>query len=164
MTLSASFRILIFSLLLCPSVSKAQGFLTYIQEMSFLKLMLNCPRDKTLPATKSFGSLYICTLGNERTIKLYVSEEPDTGEVLNIGLLWNDFKINTGSGRHSDVKEAEKVLAFLLDMYVPTKRKEIEEAFWLSLNKDFSSSEFSIYLTYKEGLQKDERLLVIEEK
>ena len=164
MTPRTPFRICLIVILFLPTSAFAQGFLTYMQEMSFLKLMLDCPKEKILPAMKGFGSLYICTLGNKKTIKLYVSEEPDSGGVLNVGLLWNDWKMNMGYGLHSDLSEAKKALTFLIDMYVPEQKKEIEEAFWLLMNEDFSTSEFVVYMTHKEGLQKDERLLVIEEK
>jgi hypothetical protein len=158
------FRICLIVILLFPAFASAQGFLTYMQERSFLKLMLDCPKENILPAMKGFGSLYICTLGNKNTIKLYVSEDPDSGGVLNVGLLWSDWKIDIGHGLHSDLGEAKKALTLLIDMYVPDKKNEIEDAFWMLKNEDFSTSEFAVYLTPKESLQKDERLLVIEEK
>jgi hypothetical protein len=49
-------------------------------------------------------------------------------------------------------------------MYVPARREEINKVFWDSKSVDFSTSEFFVYFTHKEGLQKDERLIVIEEK
>lgn len=147
-----------------PIHAFATGFQTYQQEVSFLKMMLDCPKEKNLPAMKEFGALYICTLGDAKTVKLYVSEKPASDQVLNIGMMWNDWKINIGYGVHSDSAEAEKALDFLIDMYVPARREEIKKAFWDSKNEDFSTSEFTIYLTHKAGLQKDERLIVIEEK
>lgn len=113
---------------------------------------------------KGFGALYICTIGDKKTVKLYVSENPDSGRVQNIGMIWSNWKVNTGYEIHSDLKEAEEALDFLIDMYVPAIRNEIKKAFSESKNEDFSTSGFLIYLTHKTGLQKDERLILIEEK
>ena len=55
-------------------------------------------------------------------------------------------------------------MSFLIDMYVPAKKNEIEKAFRGSKNEVFNTSEFIIYYTYTKGHQKDERLIVIEEK
>ncbi len=164
MRLSILHLLCLYISLLWPVQAFSIGFQTYLQEVSFLKLMLDCPREKTLPAMKEFGSLYICTLGDARTVKLYVSEKPYSDQVLNIGMMWHDWKINKGYGIHTDSKEAERALNFLIDMYVPARKEEIIKAFWDSKNEDFSTSEFTIYLTHKAGLQKDERLIVIEEK
>jgi hypothetical protein len=144
-------------------LSFAEGFQKYSQEVSFAKMMLECSKEKVLPPMKGFGALYICTLGDANTIKWFVSEKPNTGKVLNIGMLWNDWKSNEGHGIHSDLQEAKEALAFLIDMYAPTRKKEIEKAFWGSQSDEFSTSDFLIYYTHKAGLKKDERLIVLEE-
>jgi len=126
--------------------------------------MHDCAIEKVLPAMKGFGSLYICTLGDAKTVKLFVSEKPNSGEMLNVGMIWNDWKTNIGYRMHSDLKEVEKALNFLIDMYVPSRKNEIKRAFWDSKNEDLSTSDFIIYFTQKTGLQKDERLIVIEER
>ena len=150
--------------LLFPINSHAQGFQLYSQEVSYLKMMLDCPKERVLKPIKGFGSLYICTFGKSNSIKLFISERPNSDQVLNIGLLWNDWKNNIGYEIHSDLKEVERTLNFIVDMYVPARREEINKAFWDSKSVDFSTSEFFVYYTHKEGLQKDERLIVIEEK
>ena len=113
---------------------------------------------------KGFGALFICTIGDKKSVKLYVSENPDSGTVQNIGMVWSDWKVNTGYEIHSDLKEAEKALDFLIDMYVPAMRNKIKKAFFDSKNENFSTPDFLIYLTHKTGLQKDEQLILIEEK
>lgn len=150
--------------MLFPINLHAQGFQLYSQEVSYLKMMLDCPKEKVLSPMKGFGSLYICTFGKSNSIKLFISERPNTDKVLNIGLLWNDWKTNIGYEIHSDLIEVERTLNFIVDMYVPARRDEINQAFWDSKNVDLSTSEFFVYFTHKEGLQKDERLIVIEEK
>lgn len=126
--------------------------------------MLDCPKEKVLAPLKGFGALYICSLGASNSVKLFVSENPNSDRVLNIGLLWNDWKNNMGYEMHSDLRDAERTLNFLVDMYVPARGAEVHQAFWDSKSVDFSTSEFLIYYTHKAGPQKDERLLVIEEK
>ena len=126
--------------------------------------MLDCPKEKDVPPMNGFGALYICIIGGKETIKMYVSEEPNSDTVQNIGMIWNDRKVNTADEVHSDIKKTEEALDFLIDMYVPARRNEIKKAFWDSKNEDFSTSDFLIYLTHKIGPQKDERLILIEEK
>lgn len=164
MRLSVPSHLCLFVILLFPVNSSADGFQKFTKEVSFLKLMLECSEEKRVPPMMGFGALYICTLGETKTVKLYVSEKPDSGKVQNIGMIWNDYKVNTGYGIHSGLKEAEKALEFLIDMYVPARKDEILKTFWDSKSVDFSTSDFSIYFTHKTGLQKDERLILIEEK
>ena len=164
MRLRISSLLCLFIILVLPISSFSEGFQTYSQEVSFLKTMLDCPQEKFVPPMKVFGALYICTLGDAETVQLFVSAKPDSDRVLNIGLLWNDRKINERNGVHSDFKEADKALNFLIDMYVPARKKEIKEAFWDSMTEDFDTPEFLIFLTHKTGLQKNERLMVLEEK
>ena len=57
------------------------------------------------------------------------------------------------------VKEPCSLLRRLLN-----GKNEIEKAFRGSKNEVFNTSEFIIYYTYTKGHQKDERLIVIEEK
>ena len=142
----------------------ALGFQAYSKEVSFLKLMLECKEEKVVAPMRGFGSLYICTMGEKETVKLYVSEKPNSGSVQNIGMLWNDKKTNIGYGIHSDTKEAEEALDFLVDMYMPTSKKEVKKAFWDSETQEFNTSDFSLYITFKKGPQKDKMLISIEEK
>jgi len=158
-------RLCLFVILIFPINSFAQGFQAFVQEVWFLKVMLDCPKEKAVPPMQGFGALYICTLGDKKTVKLYVSEEPDSGRVQNIGMIWSDWKAHKGDEIHADSDEVEKALDFLIDMYVPARRDEIKQAFWDSTtNEDLSTSDFLVYLTHKTGLQRDERLIQIEEK
>jgi hypothetical protein len=164
MKLSILSRLCVLVMLIVPVDSFAQGFQAYSQEVSFIKMMLDCPEEKAVPPMNGFGALYICTIGDEKTVKLYVSENPDSGRVQNIGMIWRDWKTNSGGEIQSDLKTVEEALDFIIDMYVPAKRDEIKEAFWDSKNEDLSTSDFLIYLTHKTDLQKDERLILIEEQ
>lgn len=164
MRLSIFCRFCLLVILTTPILSYAQGFQSFSQETSFATLMLECPNENISPPRKSFGSLYSCALGDAQTVKWFVSEEPTTEKVMNIGLLWYDWHTNAGYGVHADSNEAEKAMSFLIDMYVPTRKNEIEKAFRGSKNEVFNTSEFIIYYTYTKGHQKDERLIVIEEK
>ena len=157
-------QLCLLALLVSPISLFAEGFQLYSQEVSYLKTMLDCPQEKVLSPMRGFGALYICTLSESESVKLFVSEKPNSDRVLNIGLLWNDMKNNIGYEIHADLKEVEKTLNFLIDMYVPARRDEISKAFWDSKSLDFSTPEFSIYFTHKAGSKKDERLIVIEEK
>jgi len=127
-------------------------------------LTLDCSSEKAIPATKDFGALYICVLGQAETLRWFISENPSNGEVHNIGLMWVDWQVDTGYGVRADWKEAEKTLDFLIGRYVPTRQNDLLKAFWDSKNEDFSTSDFMIYYTFNAGPQKDERIVVIEKK
>ena len=157
-------RLCLLVLLITPILSYAEGFQSFSQETAFATLMLECPHENISPPRMSFGSLYSCALGDARAVKWFVSEGATTETVMNIGLLWYDWHTNAGYGIHADSDEAEKALSFLIDMYVPTRKNEIEKAFRGSRNEVFSTSDFTIYYTYTAGQQKDERLIVIEQK
>jgi hypothetical protein len=164
MKMGATVLLCLLVILISPINLLAEGFQPYSQEVSYLKTMLDCPQENLLSRMKGFGGLYVCTLGESDSVKLFVSEKPTSGQVLNIGLLWHDRKNNIGYQIHSDLKQVEKTLNFLIDMYVPARREQIGQAFWDSRSVDFSTPEFVVYYTHKEGLQKDSRLIVIEEK
>ncbi len=162
--MSYSSRLCLLVLFIFPSPSFARGFQTYSQEVLLAKSVLECSTEEDIPATKNFGALYICTFGKAKTAKWFVSENLEAGRVESIGLMWVDWQIDTGYGIRADWKEAEKALDFLIGLYAPTRRNELTRAFWDSKNKDFSTSDFMIYYTFKAGVQKEERIVVIEEK
>ena len=158
------FLLCLLVILVFPNSLRAQGFREYLQEVYLAKAVLDCTTEKDIPATKTFGALYICTIGRAETAKWFISEKPKTGRVQNIGLMWVDYQKDTGFGARADWKEVEKVLNFLIGWYVPTRRIELNKAFWDSNNEDFSTSDFMIYYTFKSDLHKDERIVVIEQK
>lgn len=126
--------------------------------------MLDCSTEEEIPATKDFGALYIGTLGKFKTARWYVSEKPQTGWVQSVGLMWIDWQIDTGYGIRADWKEVEKVVDFLIYWYVPAIRNDLRKAFWDSKNEDFNTSNFTIYYTCRPGPQRDDRMIVIQEK
>lgn len=150
--------------LIIPSFSFANEFEKYSEEVSKARLKLDCSEEKEIPATKSFGALYICTLGKAKTAKWFITEKPNTGSVRSIGLMWVDWQIDAGYGIRADWQEVEKALEYLIGRYVPTRQTDLRKAFWDSHNEDFSTSDFMIYYTFKPGPEKDERIVVIEEK
>lgn len=164
MRINVPFQFSLLVLFIFPSPLFAKGFQTYSQEVLLTKSVLDCSTEKNIPATKNFGALYICTFGKEKTAKWFISEKHKTGNVGSIGLMWIDWQIDTGYGIRADWKEVENVLDFLINRYVPTRRKDILKAFWDSKNEDYKTPDFNIYYTFKAGTQKDERLIVVEEK
>ena len=162
--MSVPLQLCLLVILFFPIPSLAKGFQTYSQEVLLAKLVLDCSTEEDIPAKKDFGALYICTFGKAKTARWFVSEQPQTGKVQSIGLMWVDWQIDTGYGIRADWKEVEKVLDFLIYWYVPARRNDLTKAFWDSKNEDFSTSDFTIYYTFRPDLQKDERIIVIEEK
>ena len=157
-------RLCLLVCLFTTNPSFAKGFKKYSEEVSLAKLTLECSKEQDIPASNDFGALYICTLGTANTARWFISENPETGRAQNIGLMWFDWKIPTSHGIRADWKETEKALESLIDLYVPAIRNDLKKAFWDSKNEDFTTSDYLIYYTFKEGLQKDERIVVIEEK
>ena len=158
------YRLCLLVILIFPVCSFAEGFKTYSREVSLLKLMLDCSEEKEVPPIKGFGALYICTLRNTKTIKLFVGGTPDSDRVQHIGMIWNHWENDVKHGIFNDLTEAEKALEFLIDIYIPAKKNEIKKVFWNSKNTDFSTSNFSIYFTYKSAPERNQRLILIEEK
>lgn len=150
-------------ILTSPDLLFAQEFQSYKEEVSRAKAVLKCSTEKDVQATKNFGALYVCTIGKAKTAKWFISEKPGTGRVQNIGLMWIDWQVDNGFGIRADWKEVEKALNFLISRYVPTRRIDLNKAFWDSSNEDFSTPDFRIYYTIKPDHQKDERIVVIEE-
>lgn len=164
MSRSILFQFPVLFFFIFPGVVFAQGFQKYSQEVFRAKSILDCSEEKDIPAINDFGALYICTLGKSKTVRWFVSEKPKTEKVQNIGLVWIDWKIDSGYGTRADWKEVEKALEYLIDLYVPARRKDLRKVFWDSKNEDFSTLDFMIYYTFREGLKKDERIVIIEEK
>ena len=164
MKIGISGQFSIFLLLIVPNLLFAQGFQKYSEEVFRIKSTLDCSEEQDIPAIKDFGALYICTLGKAKTARWFISEKPKTENVQNIGLMWVDWKIDNGYGTRADWKVVEKALEYLIGLYVPSRGKELRKAFWDSNNEDFSTSDYMIYYTFREGPQKDERIVIIEEK
>ena len=164
MRMSIFSRLCLLILFLFATPSFASGFQTYSQEVLTSKMTLDCSVEKAVSAIRDFGALYICTIGKAKTARFFVSEKPLIGEVLGIGLIWDDWQIDTGYGVRADWQDVEKVLDFLIAWYVPSKRNDLTKAFWDSKNEVFYTSDFVIYYNVKPSPQKDRRIMVIQEK
>ena len=164
MRMSVPSQLCLLVILLFPIPSLAKGFLNYKEEVYLAKLILDCSSEKVIPAGKDFGEFYICALGETKTARWFISEEPITGMVQNIGLVWVEWQVDNGYGIRADQKAAERALDFLIGLYVSAKRNDIRMAFWDSKNKEISTSDFMIYYTFKPGSHKNERFIAIEEK
>ncbi len=164
MRLSIPIHLCLLVSFLFPTLLCAKGFKKYSEEISLAQLILDCSREKNIAANNDFGALYICSLGKAKTARWFVSEKPKTGEVQSIGLMWVDWRVDNGYGIRADWKEVEEALDFLIGWYVPTSRNDLTKAFWDSKNEDISTSDFIVYYTFKPGIEKDERLVVIQEK
>jgi len=164
MRLSIFSRLFPLVLFFFPGPLFAEVFQPYTQEVLAARHTQDCSTEELIPATEILGAVYICTFGSEKTAKWFVSEQPQTGKVLSIGLIWVDWQIDTGYGIRADWQEVERVLDALIARYVPSRGNDLRKAFWDSENANFTTSNFVIYYVCKPSSDKEERIIVIQEK
>lgn len=123
-----------------------------------------CISPKITPAGFGEGALYGCIQGTAQTAKLFINEEPETGAVKNIKVMWNDWFQDVGYGVHPDASEAHLMVKALASLYVPDLERKLVAAFFADINAAFESEDFTVVYTYRRGPKIDERLLVLTPK
>lgn len=161
------YKIFLFSTIgfvLISSCVFGAGFQSFSSESNRASKALNCGNSKVTPASHGWGALYGCIQGNAQTVKWFINEKPNTGQVENIKFMWNDWFKDFGDGLHADKIEAQNALKVLIKLYAPQKGKEIEQIFWGNINKTIESDDFILKYTYSRGPAIDERMIVITPK
>ena len=140
------------------------GVLSFKQESDRAAKMLNCINEKIMPASDGLGALYGCIAGSAETVKFFINEEKDVGSVKNIKLMWNDWFIDIGYGKHADKKVAEKYVKIFAILYAPKMKKKLTSVFFSNSNTTLRVGNYQIAYTYSRGPKIDERLLVLTPK
>ena len=149
---------------LCFAQNVFGGLLSFQKEADRATKMLNCTKAKITPASSGFGALYGCIAGSAETVKFFINEGENVGKVKNVKLMWDDWFIDIGYGKHADKKEAEKYVKAFARLYAPKMEKKLSSIFFSNSNTTMEVGEYQISYTYSKGQKIDERLLVLTPK
>ena len=149
---------------LCFSQNVFGGLLSFQAEADRATKALNCSKAKITPASSGFGALYGCIAGSAETVKFFINEAEGVGKVKNVKLMWNDWFVDIGYGKHADKKEAEKYVKAFARLYAPKMEKKLTSIFFSNSNTTMEIGDYQIAYTYSRGPKIDERLLVLTPK
>jgi hypothetical protein len=147
-----------------PLDAVANGELSFSVEASRAANILPCDESKTISASDGLGEMYSCISGAAQTVKFYINEDPATGSVKNIKLIWNDWFKDVGYGVHADYVFAISMLDAVLTLYPTQDASQIKQVFLANQNRTFWTDQFGLVYTYQRGPAIDERMLVITPK
>jgi hypothetical protein len=141
-----------------------RGFLSFQNEVDALSRAARCSRPRTTPSEAGLGALFGCVEGSAETAKLFINEEPGTGRVANVKVMWNDWFQDRGSGIHADYQEAKRLVSVVLERYAPGIAEDVTTAFFARQSVKKSAGQFRVTLTHSRGPAIDEHLLTIEDE
>lgn len=140
------------------------GLLSFQEEADRATKVLNCSKAKITPASSGLGALYGCIGGSAETVKFFINEAADDHKVKNIKLMWNDWFVDIGYGKHADKKVAEAYVKVFAKLYAPKMEKKLTSIFFTNSNTSIEAGDYQISYTYSRGPQIDERLLTFTPK
>jgi hypothetical protein len=120
-----------------------------------------CPGARITPASYGGGALWGCIAGPAETAKAFINEQPKTGLVQNIKVLWNDWHKDVGYGLHPDSQHAEAMIKAAAQLYAPSKEAELLSVFRSEKDQVVRSDGLLFTYTHKRGPGIDERMFVI---
>lgn len=139
--------------------------LSFQKEADRATKMLNCKDVKITPAGYGLGALYGCITGSAKTVKFFINEKAkDVGKVDNVKLMWNDWFVDIGYGKHADKSDAKAYVKTFAKLYAPKIEKKLESIFFSNSNVTMEVDDYQIAYTYSRGPKIDERLLVLTSK
>jgi hypothetical protein len=115
----------------------------------------------TPPLEGVLGFLLGCIEGDSQTAKLFVNEEPGTGRVANVKVMWNDYFRDVGSGVHPDQEAAERLLHATVQRYAPTELPPVARAFFERNPLTITAGGYRLKVTHNRGPAIDEHLLIV---
>ncbi len=110
------------------------------------------------------GALYTCVVGKGETVKFFINEAENTGQVKDVKLMWNDWFKDVGYGVHADKAEMQSFVKAFSKLYAPQLEQKLISTFGGSTNATIEAGEYKIVYTYKRGPAIDERLFVLTPK
>lgn len=159
--MNRSFCVFILAFVLCFVDNVFGDFQSFQEEANRATKELSCQRPKISPASSGLGALYGCITGPAETVKFFINEVEGTGSVKNVKLMWNDWFIDVGYGKHADKKQAEAFVKSFAKLYAPKMEKELLSTFFANTNKTLKAGSYQIAYTFSHGPKIDERLLVV---
>ncbi|MBI9075659.1 MAG: hypothetical protein JEZ02_09635 [Desulfatibacillum sp.] len=162
--MNRSANLFLLVIFLCFAQNALGGLLSFQVEADRATKALNCSRAKILPASSGMGALYGCIAGSAETVKLFINEAEDVGKVKNVKLMWNDWFVDVGYGKHADKKEATAFVKAFARLYAPNMEKKLIAIFFSNSNSTLEIGDNQIEFTYRRGSKIDERLFVLTPK
>jgi len=142
----------------------AGAFEGFNSEGASINAAVSCHETSFNEGTGPWGDLFSCLGGVARTVKVFVNEEPGTGEVENVKIMWNDHTRDTGYGLHADAGIARAWVGSLAARYAPRQVGAVMDAFFSSRNQVITSERYRLEYAYSRGPSIDERLLLVTER
>lgn len=140
------------------------GLLSFQEEADRATKALNCGKAKITPASSGLMALYGCIAGSAETVKFFINEANDAEKVKNVKLMWNDWFVDVGYGKHADKKVAEAYVKVFAKLYAPQMEKKLTSLFFSNSNAVIEVGDYQIAYSYSRGPKIDERLLVLTPK
>lgn len=138
-----------------------QAFEGFNSESAAIDAAVTCHAENLTEGGGPWGDLFACLGGVHETVKVFVNEEPGTGRVENVKIMWNDYTRDVGQGVHTGASIARAWVAALAVRYAPRQVEAVTNAFFSNRNRIITSQRYRIEYTHSEGPAIDERLLVV---
>ena len=152
------------AIFICSTQSVFGGLLSFQEEADRATKELNCSKAKITPASSGLGAFYACIGGAAETVKFFINEAADDHKVKNVKLMWNDWSVDIGYGKHADKKVAEEYVNVFANLYAPKMKKKLTSIFFTNSDMSIEVGDYQISYTYTRGPKIDERLLTLTPK
>ncbi len=145
---------------LVPSESRV-SFADSAAEVSAIQRTAQCRGASMTSAQFGHGALFGCIEGAAETAKLFVNEEPGSGSVQNVKVMWNDWFKDLGYGLHADREEANRLLTVVVTRYAPQRLQEVQAAYFGGKELELIEGLWVLTVTHQRGPAIEEHLLTI---
>jgi hypothetical protein len=162
--MKSSGLVIVLAIFFCSAQNVFGGLLSFQEEADRATKALNCSKAKITPANSVLGALYGCIAGSAETVKFFINETVDDHKVKNVKLMWNDWFVDIGYGKHADKKVAEAYVKAFARLYAPKMEKKLTSIFFSNSNTSIEVGAYQIAYTYTRGPKIDERLLMLTPK
>jgi len=140
------------------------AFDSFTAESEKVTNKIKCPNPKITAGSGSWGALYGCIGGQAETVKFFINEDPDNGQVKSVKFLWNDWARDGGHGKHADKSLAKAWASVLGTLYAPRRVDQVLSTFFGTSDTTIESESYLLKYTYNSGPGIDERMFVVIEK
>ena len=144
-----------------PAQPQPNGFVAFQAETERVEAATACPTPKVTPAMMSWGPLWSCVLGSAQTAKFFINGQAGQPGTQDVKVMWNEYTKNIGEGLAADRSEAQRLVSVAADLYAPSKKARIVEAFMGRRNTVITDGPYRLEYRYSAGPAAGEHLLTI---
>ncbi|MGB3494429.1 MAG: hypothetical protein WBA57_17005 [Elainellaceae cyanobacterium] len=136
-----------------------EALLPFQQEAERLNAVLRCAEGKLYPpAFDGDGSLYKCVTGDNKSLRIFLREDPETESVKNLKILWFGAQVAESETQTGEILQA------LANYYGGDRANDIEQIFWGDDNDTLETDSLTVEYRYRSQSDGDEHLMVIVPK